>query len=155
MSTTPTERPLSCACCGSNFGESDVVRLQHRSDTVLCLVCVRWLAGHSSRAIPVLATGDVPGSVAFWQAAGFDVEMHSDDFAIAQNFGIELHIVLATAEVRAGGGCYLHLEGVDEVHDAWRGAGLSVSDVRDEPWDMREFNVVDPGGNRVRIGQNI
>jgi len=46
------------------------------------------------------------------------------------------------------------LEGVDEVHDAWRGAGLSVSDVRDEPWDMREFNDVDPGGNRVRIGQN-
>jgi hypothetical protein len=81
--------------------------------------------------------------------------MHSDDFAIAQNFGIELHIVLATAEVRAGGGCYLQLEGVDEVNDAWRGAGLSVSDVRDEPWDMREFNVVDPGGNRVRIGQNI
>jgi len=36
----------------------------------------------------------VPGSVAFWQAAGFDGEMHSDDFAIAQNFGIELHIVL-------------------------------------------------------------
>jgi len=30
-----------------------------------------------------------------------------------------------------------------------------VTDVRDQPWEMREFNIVDPGGNVVRIGQNV
>jgi hypothetical protein len=30
-----------------------------------------------------------------------------------------------------------------------------VSELRNEPWNMREFNLVDPGGNRLRIGQSL
>lgn len=50
---------------------------------------------------------------------------------------------------------YLHVRGVDDLHEAWAAAGLPVSEVRDEPWDMREYDIVDPGGNVVRVGQNL
>lgn len=29
------------------------------------------------------------------------------------------------------------------------------ADERDQPWAMREFNIVDPGSNVVRVGQNV
>lgn len=57
--------------------------------------------------------------------------------------------------LRDRGEAYLHVNDVDRVHEAWAAAGLPVSPVRDEPWGMREFNVVDPGGNRVRVGRSI
>jgi uncharacterized glyoxalase superfamily protein PhnB len=66
-----------------------------------------------------------------------------------------MHLVLDRAEGRDRGGAYIHARDVDVVHAAWTEAGLPVSEVRDEPWGMREFNVVDPGGNRVRIGRNV
>ncbi|MEA2704569.1 MAG: hypothetical protein QOD63_2514, partial [Actinomycetota bacterium] len=56
---------------------------------------------------------------------------------------------------RDRGEAYLHVRGVDTLHQEWRAAGLPVSDVRDEPWEMREFNLVDPGGNRLRVGENL
>ena len=33
--------------------------------------------------------------------------------------------------------------------------GLPVSDVEDKEWGMRKFTVADPGGNTIRVGQNI
>jgi hypothetical protein len=68
---------------------------------------------------------------------------------------VEFHLVEVPGTRRARGEAYLHVRGVDELHKAWAAAGLSVSEVRDEPWEMREFNVVDPGGNLVRVGQNL
>lgn len=124
-------------------------------ETAICVTCVRRLAGQSSRAIPVLATQDVLASVAFWRTAGFEVELLGDEFAIAQGHGVELHIALAAQREGAGGGCYLQLKAVDAIHDRWRTAGLPVSEVRDEPWGMREFGIVDPGGNCVRVGHNV
>ena len=104
--------------------------------------------------MPVAATDDVPASTAFWRVAGFDIEEFSDEFVIATQFGVELHIT-STARGDRPGGFYLHIQDVDTVHDAWKRAGLPVSDVVDQPWDMREFSFTDPSGNRVRVGQNI
>ncbi len=84
------------------------------------------------------------------------MNQYGDDFASAHHDRVELHLVLATpARDHDPGEAYLHVRGVDVLHDAWAAAGLPVTDVLDQPWEMREFNVVDPGGNVVRIGQNV
>ena len=36
-----------------------------------------------------------------------------------------------------------------------RAPGLPVTELREEPWGMREFNVVDAGGNRIRVGRAV
>jgi hypothetical protein len=155
MTPPQASTKVECACCGGSFEPSEVVGLHGRPDTVLCGPCIGWLADRRSRVMPVLATDDVPASTAFWSSAGFELEHFAQDFVIAQRFGLELHLVRANRYERPGGGCYLHLASVDEVHAEWKAAGLPVSEVRDEPHGMREFSVTDPGRNHIRVGQNI
>lgn len=109
----------------------------------------------SSKSVNMLATADLPASVQFWEAAGFDVEHYGDDFAIAEGFGVELHLDARTDAARPAGGCYLHLRAVDDLRAAWVAAGLSPSEAVDQPWDMREFHLTDPGGNHIRVGDNL
>lgn len=49
---------------------------------------------------------------------------------------------------------YLHVKNVDAWNSSWSAPGVDLSDIRDEPWDMREFSVTDPSGNLIRVGQN-
>lgn len=160
MDTTPTTTDTAtatCACCGGDFAEDELVSLQCHSDIALCGGCIGWLAskrGLLIRAVPMLATDDVAASAAFWSRAGFDVETYDVGFAAAYRDGIELHLATPPDDGRDRGEAYLHARDVDTLHDVWRDAGVDVSDVVDQPWGMREFSVVDPGGNRVRVGRN-
>lgn len=153
-----TDGQADCSCCAGTFPEDGVVRLGARPDIAVCENCADGLATRRQglvRAVPVLPTGDVTASVRFWSAAGFAVTHFGSDFASARRDRVELHLVEPTPEERDRGLAYLHVRGVDGLHAAWDAADLPVTDVRDEPWEMREFIVVDPGGNRVRVGQNL
>ncbi len=125
---------------------------------VVCAGCADWLATRAKslvRAVPVLHTGDLEASMRFWEAAGFEVHRYGEDFASGHREGLEVHLVLDRPEGRDRGAAYIHARDVNAVHATWTAAGLPVSQLRDEPWGMREFAVVDPGGNRVRIGRNV
>lgn len=147
-----------CYCCGRSFTEGDLARLACHDEVALCGGCIGWLAGQVgavTRAVPVLASSSLEDQSAFWSAAGFDVETFSDDFGAAVRDGVELHLVEVNSQARDRGEAYLHVRDVDAIHAAWAAAGLAVSEVRDEPWGMREFNVADPGGNRIRVGRSL
>jgi hypothetical protein len=149
----------TCFCCGHEYPEDQLDRLRSRSDIAVCGGCLVWLLARTGqdlvRAVPVLSAEDQADSVAFWTAAGFEVDLYDAGFAIAERDGVELHLVRPDGADRDRAGAYLHVRDVDGVHAAWTAAGLSVSDLRDEPWGMREFHVTDPGGNRVRVGRGI
>ena len=154
--TGPSEDVAACGCCGIAFSERDVVRLSNRPDVVICHECVHWLPGRRPglvRAVPVLHTADLRASVQFWESAGFSVACDGN-FASAYQGGVELHLVAVAPRDRDRGAAYLHVRGVDDVHHAWLRAGLPVTEVRNEPWEMREFRLTDPGANLVRIGEN-
>lgn len=147
-----------CYCCGGTFPESELARLWCHPEVALCGGCAGWLATRGNamtRAVPVLNNDDLRAAEAFWTAAGFDVEVLGGNFAVAMRDGVEFHLVEASESPRERGAAYLHVADVDSVHASWAAAGLPVSDVRDQPWGMREFHVVDPGGNRVRVGRGI
>ncbi len=156
MADSPTS--AECYCCGRSFAEDDLARLACHDEVALCGGCIGWLAGQVSsvtRAVPVLRSPSLEAHSSFWSAAGFDVEAFSDDFGAAVRDGVELHLVEVDPNARDRGEAYLHVRDVDSIQAAWAAAGLPVSEVRDEPWGMREFNVVDPGGNQIRVGRNI
>lgn len=148
-----------CYCCAGDYAEDDLVRLAAHPEVAICAGCVDSLTARRRlglvRATPVLATDDFSASLAFWRSAGFDVSVYGDDFAAAHRDGVELHLVGTPPPGRDRGEAYLHVRGVDRLHAEWRAAGLPVTDVRDQPWDMREFELVDPGRNRLRVGQNL
>ena len=55
--------------------------------------------------------------------------------------------------------CYWRVQNVDALHAECQAADLPhagiprLEGVGDKPWGMREFAIVDPNGNLVRVGQ--
>ena len=50
---------------------------------------------------------------------------------------------------------YVQMHGVDTYHAELRGRGVKVSEVDNRPYGMRDFEVVDPCGNRIAFGQPL
>lgn len=115
------------------------------------------------RAIPVLPSRSVDDTVHFYQRLGFTAKVWGApyQYAILCRGTLELHFFthpeLRPAESCAG--CYLRVANVQDIYDAFTSASLPPKGIprRDaletKPWGMREFAVVDPDGNLIRIGQ--
>lgn len=116
-------------------------------------------------AIPILPCRDLDATLAFYGALGFSIDFEQLDpspYAIVTFAAAELHFAgRAAPAVERLAGAYLRVENADAVHRAWSRLGLpaegapSVSDIADRDWGMREFELVDPDGNRLRVGQRI
>jgi catechol 2,3-dioxygenase-like lactoylglutathione lyase family enzyme len=115
-------------------------------------------------AIPILPSRSLSDMLAFYRRLGFDGEIHSHgDYAILRRGTVELHFFAHTelqpAESHAG--CYLRVADVESVYRAFAAAQLPREGIprqdalEDKPWGMREFAVVDPDGNLLRIGQTL
>lgn len=121
-------------------------------------------ARHHDTAIPILPSRSLSDTVAFYQRLGFEGGVHSHgDYAILTRGTVELHFFTHRELIPAASsaGCYIRVADVDTVYRAFDSAGLPRSGiprrdvVQDKPWGLREFAIVDPDGNLVRIGQVI
>ena len=116
-------------------------------------------------AIPILPSRSIEATVAFYRRLGFEGGPHEFDsaYAILERGTIELHFFsheeLVPAESAAG--CYLRVLDVDAMFRAFSASQLPrdgiprMEPVADKPWGLREFAVIDPDGNLLRIGQVI
>jgi catechol 2,3-dioxygenase-like lactoylglutathione lyase family enzyme len=115
-------------------------------------------------AVPILPSRDLRESLGFYQRLGFvnlGAEPEEWDYLILGRGSIMLHFV-ATPDVdplSTASSCFLYVDDVDAVHDAWRGAGLGggphgprLVPPMDTDYGMRELAVVDPSGNLLRVG---
>lgn len=117
------------------------------------------------QAIPSLPSRSIPDTVAFYERLGFSATLPDGGgaYAILTRGTIELHIFghpeLNPATSSAG--CYVRVADADGLHAAFAAAGLPalgiprLDPVSARPWGMREFAVVDPDGNLLRIGQPV
>jgi len=116
-------------------------------------------------AIPILPSRSVPDTVAFYRRLGFEGGPHAYDagYAILCKGTVEPHFFahkdLVPADSSAG--CYLRVADVDGFHRACLAGQLPSHGIprmdapQDKPWGLREFAIVDPDGNLLRIGQVI
>lgn len=115
-------------------------------------------------AIPILPSRSLRDTLAFYQRLGFDGEIHAHgDYAILTRGAVELHFFtykeLRPAESIAG--CYIRVLDVESVDRAFALAELPRTGIprqdtlEDKPWGLREFAIVDPDGNLIRIGQVV
>jgi catechol 2,3-dioxygenase-like lactoylglutathione lyase family enzyme len=111
-------------------------------------------------AIPTLPARDLSEAVAFYAALGFVCSFRQDapdGYAIVRHAdGREVHLFLHTTvdPLANYAGCYWRVADVEAVHRSAIAAGLPVpSEPSDRVWRMREFHLVDPSGNLIRIGQ--
>lgn len=112
--------------------------------------------------IPILASRDVEETAHFYGRLGFDLVARYDDFGPAylllRRDDVELHFV-HTPDVdpqESSGGCYLRLDDAQAVYDEWEPLALpEIHPPKDTPWGTREFFLVDPSGNLIRIGNRL
>jgi catechol 2,3-dioxygenase-like lactoylglutathione lyase family enzyme len=113
--------------------------------------------------IPVLPCGDLDDTLVFYGSLGFFLEYEQtepDVYVIVQLEGAEIHFFgyEAVDPASSHAGCYLRVSDADALHARWSRLGLPpegiprLSVIADMPWGMRELHLVDPSGNRVRVG---
>jgi uncharacterized glyoxalase superfamily protein PhnB len=146
---------MECSCCSQD--RTDTVTLGFRDDVRLCPDCVSWLANTvGTTSTPTLPVRDLTTARAFFEAAGFEVRAYEGGgFAFCELNGqsvFDLDEITDMAVDANHAGCYIITPDVDELRERLANAGLPVSEVRDEPWGMREFTLTDPFKNNIRIG---
>jgi catechol 2,3-dioxygenase-like lactoylglutathione lyase family enzyme len=117
----------------------------------------------AERAEPILPAQNFAETRAFYQALGFTAWHHSDDYDILTRGQLILHIE-SHADLepsRNQTSCYWRVLDADRFHEEVAVLGLPTAGIprltepRDEQWGMREFTLVDPAGNLIRIGQAL
>jgi catechol 2,3-dioxygenase-like lactoylglutathione lyase family enzyme len=116
-------------------------------------------------AIPILPSRSIENTRDFYRQLGFCGKVWDGPYfyAILTRGSVELHFFtlpgLVPAESSAG--CYIRVQNVDGIFDVFAKADLPkegiprMDHLENKPWGMREFAVVDPDGNLIRIGQTI
>lgn len=113
-------------------------------------------------AIPILPSRSLSDTLAFFQGLGFEGEIHRHgDYAIIRRDSVELHFFTVRALVPAESSamCYIRVSDAEGMFRAFAAAALPrkgiprMDALEDKPWGMREFAIVDPDGNLLRIGQ--
>lgn len=114
-------------------------------------------------AIPILPSRSIPATVAFYKQLGFEGGAHDFDsgYAVMKLGTVEIHFFahkeLVPAESSAG--CYIRVLDVESIYRAFASSQLAMKGIprmdtlENKPWGLREFAVVDPDGNLLRIGQ--
>ena len=125
----------------------------------VCRICFGWLMTWAGGVdvTPTLPVCDMNEATRFCEAAGFDVEHYSDDFAFV-HFGersvFDLDRVAIWTRQRTTRLLHHHRR-TDDWHARFVEAGLAVTAIEDMPWNMHEFTVTDPSGNHIRIGRSL
>jgi len=115
-------------------------------------------------AIPILPSRSLEDTLVFYRCVGFEGQIHGHgDYAILKRGPVELHFFtqreLRPAESSAG--CYIRVSDVESIYRASDSAELPRKGIprrdalEDKPWGMKEFAIVDPDGNLIRIGQTL
>lgn len=108
--------------------------------------------------VPMQPVKNMPASVTFYEKLGFVVESRNDEWGWAKlrcgdcqlmlDQSINLHAGIPRISV-----LYLYPENVQDFHRRAREQGLSIPELDDTFYDMTEFRMEDPDGNRLWIGQ--
>jgi catechol 2,3-dioxygenase-like lactoylglutathione lyase family enzyme len=119
-------------------------------------------------AVPILPSRDLDDTLTFYQRFGFENRGASPDewdYLIIGRGGGELHFFHAPTvdPLTTDAGCYLRVADADALFQEWQQVGLiedSATGTRlippsDTPYGMREFALVDPSENLVRVGSPL
>jgi catechol 2,3-dioxygenase-like lactoylglutathione lyase family enzyme len=114
---------------------------------------------------PILPSRDLAATSAFYDRLGFDeVGLWPDEYLIVMRREAGLHFFLSPAldPYRSDAGCYLYVEDADSLHAEFSRLGLPGEGIPrlhgspvDADYGLREFALVDPDGNLVRIGSPL
>lgn len=113
---------------------------------------------HLQVAEPVLASLDIYKTVDFYQSKlGFDrVSWKDENYAIVHRDKISIHFWKCNDKIHPENTCcYIRVQDVDSLYKELKSHGVVHPNgpLKDQPWGMREFAILDGDGNMIRFGQ--
>lgn len=135
-----------------------VASLMCHDEIKVCRVCVGWLMQRTGGidVTPTLPVSDMDEAIRFYEAAGFSIERYDAGFAFVRSNDQSVFDLVLAADMDPAtnhAGCYLITSDIGEWHHRFSTAALQVTPIEDRPWGMREFTLMDPSGNHVRVGR--
>ncbi len=105
--------------------------------------------------MPELPLDDVPAGVAHYRdVLGFRVNYQQHNIGVMDRDAVRLLLIARTERHRGIGSAYVYVESADALYAELRANGASVQgEPVSRPWGLREFEVLDPEGNRLTFGQ--
>lgn len=108
------------------------------------------------QSVPVLPVLDIPQR-AQWYADhfGFEYTLYPD-YAVMTKEGFSLHLWLCSDKYLCeNSSCYVYVDAVDVLYTQCNQKGIVHPNghLKNQPWGLREFSVLDPDGNLLKFGQ--
>jgi catechol 2,3-dioxygenase-like lactoylglutathione lyase family enzyme len=112
---------------------------------------------------PILPARDLRRTRAFYESLGFSTGYDDDNYTILSRGELVIHLERNDELVPEHNqtSCYWRVRDADQLHGEFAVVGLPAAGIPrltrpgDRPWGMREFALVDPSGNLVRIGHEL
>ena len=85
---------------------------------------------------------------------GFSVNYANEQISVMDRDTVRLLLIARTDRHSGIGSCYFYVKDADALHAELTASGADVrSEPVSRPWGLREFEVLDPEGNRLTFGQ--
>jgi hypothetical protein len=112
---------------------------------------------HLKSAIPILMTGSLAETVAFFERLGFTARVNDGSFAILNRDDVELHFVLEGLEPGQNTcECRINVAGIETLYASFPPEAIHPNGkLEAKPWGFKEFAVLDPGGLCVHFAERI
>jgi catechol 2,3-dioxygenase-like lactoylglutathione lyase family enzyme len=109
------------------------------------------------RILPELPLSDVHAGVAHYRdILGFRINYAQSDLGVMDRDDVTLLLIRRDEQHGGIGSCYVYVRDADELYAELRGRGAKVQGGPiSQPWGLREFQVLDPEGNRLTFGQTF
>jgi hypothetical protein len=109
------------------------------------------------RAVPILPSLDIESSKDFYiTKLGFVLKSDYGDYIILERDGASLHVCyFPNRHVAENTSLYLYVRQVDALYQTWQERGVVSQQLELKPYGLKEFAVIDPSGNLLRIGETI
>lgn len=107
------------------------------------------------KIMPELPLTDVEAGIAHYRdILGFSINYAQHDIGVMDRDDVRVLLIARTERHQGIGSCYVYVENADALHAELvaKEAGVRSEPVS-RPWGLREFEVLDPEGNRITFGQ--
>lgn len=102
---------------------------------------------------PIIYCSSIAEAKAFWEKLEWNIIVEMPNYLIVGHSNLDFHY--SNELPKTVSNVYLEPSDVDAVHASYKAKGIEVTELVDQPYGMREFNLVDPFGNHFGFGSQI
>lgn len=105
--------------------------------------------------MPEMPLDDVAAGVAYYRdVLGFSINYQDPNIGVMDRNAVRVLLIARTKKHIGIGSCYVYVKDADALHtELTSKAAIVQGEPVSRPWGLREFEVLDPEGNRITFGQ--